>query len=103
VSWRAVARSGATSRTARELVLHLASGDWLPDVVVVLIGVNDLKNLRPLRQWDQDVMALLMAIGETTGGVPVIVSGMAPVSRWRCGPGPWTTPRAARQETVTCR
>jgi lysophospholipase L1-like esterase len=82
VSWRAVARGGATSRTARDLVPGLVDGDWRPDVVVVLVGVNDLKNLRPLRDWDHDIAALLTAIGETTGGVPVIVSGMAPVSRF---------------------
>jgi lysophospholipase L1-like esterase len=100
VSWRAVARSGATSRTVRELVPHLAGGDWRPDVVVVLIGVNDLKNLRPLRQWDQDVVALLTAIGETTGGVPVIVSGMAPVSRFPALPQPTRAVMALRARAM---
>jgi hypothetical protein len=38
-------------------------------VVVVLIGVNGLKNLRSLGDWDQDVPALLAAIGETAGEV----------------------------------
>jgi GDSL-like lipase/acylhydrolase family protein len=110
VSWRAVARGGTTSRTARDLVPGLVDGDWRPDVVVALIGVNDLKNLRSLRDWDQDVPALLAAIGETTGGVLVIVSGMAPVSRFprvaaadarRDGPagqgdGPHAAPRGRR-------
>jgi lysophospholipase L1-like esterase len=38
VSWRAVARSGATSRTARDLVPGLVDGGWRPDVVVVVVG-----------------------------------------------------------------
>ena len=42
VSWRAVAR-GTTSRTARDLVPGLTGDHWRPDVVVVLIGVNDLR------------------------------------------------------------
>jgi lysophospholipase L1-like esterase len=88
VSWRAVARSGATSRTARDLVPGLVDADWRPDAVVVLIGVNDLKNMRRLRDWDQDVSALLSAIDETTGGAAVIVSGMAPVSRFPALPQP---------------
>lgn len=88
VSWRAVARSGATSRTARDLVSGLVDGDWRPDVVVVAVGVNDLKNLRPLRDWDRDVAALLAAIREAVGGAPVIVSGMAPVSRFPALPQP---------------
>ena len=112
MSWRAVA-SGATSRTARELAPSLVDDGWRPDVVVVLIGVNDLKNLRPLRRWDQDVPALLSAIGAATGGVPVIVSGMAPVSRFPALPqpmrgarpaGPGDAPtRAARLAIITCR
>jgi len=82
VSWRAVARSGATSRTARDLVPGLVDGGWRPDVVVVVVGVNDLKNLRRLRDWDRDVPALLAAIDERSGKVPVIICGMAPVSRF---------------------
>jgi lysophospholipase L1-like esterase len=88
VSWRAVARSGATSRTARDLVPGLVQDGWRPDVVVVLIGVNDLKNLRRLRDWDHDVLALLCAIKEMTGGVPVVISGMAPVGRFPALPQP---------------
>jgi len=100
VSWRAVARGGATSRTARDLVPGLVDGDWRPDVVVVLVGVNDLKNLRPLRDWDHDVAALLAAIGETTGGVPVIISGMAPVSRFPALPQPMRAVLALRARAM---
>jgi lysophospholipase L1-like esterase len=88
VSWRAVARSGATSQTTVDLVPDLIDGDWEPDVVVLCVGVNDLKGLRPLRDWDRDVAALLTAIDQTTGGVPVIVCGMAPVSRFPALPQP---------------
>ncbi len=100
VSWRAVARSGATSRTALDLVPGLVDGEWRPDVVVVLVGVNDLKNLRPLRAWDHDVAALLAAIGQTTGGVPVIVSGMAPVSRFPALPQPMRAVLALRARAM---
>ena len=100
VSWRAVARSGATSRTARDLVPGLVDGDWRPDVVVVAVGVNDLKNLRPLRDWDQDIAALLAAIDDRTSGVPVIVSGMAPVSRFPALPQPMRAVMALRARAM---
>jgi lysophospholipase L1-like esterase len=100
VSWRAVARGGATSRTARELVPGLVDGDWRPDVVVVAVGVNDLKNLRRLRDWDQDVPALLGAINDLTGGVPVIVSGMAPVSQFPALPQPMRAVMALRARAM---
>lgn len=96
VSWRAVARSGATSQTARELVPGLVDGDWRPDVVVVAVGVNDLKNLRPLRAWDRDVPALLAAIDTATGGAAMLVCGMAPVSRFPALPQPLRAAMALR-------
>jgi lysophospholipase L1-like esterase len=106
VSWRAVARSGVTSRTAKDLVPGLVDGDWGPDVVVLLIGVNDLKNLRRLHDWDRDVPALLAAIDTVTGGTPVVVSGMAPVTRFPALPQPLRAVmamRAAAMDTVLRR
>jgi len=100
VSWRAVARSGATSQTARDLVPGLIDGDWRPDVVVLAIGVNDLKNLRRLRDWDRDVPALLAAIEDTAGPVPVIVCGMAPVSRFPALPQPMRAVMAMRARAM---
>jgi lysophospholipase L1-like esterase len=88
VYWRAVARSGATSATARDLVPRLAVSDWRPDVVIVVIGVNDLKNLRRLRDWKRDIAALLAAVRETAAGAEVVVSGMAPVGRFPSLPQP---------------
>ncbi len=100
VSWRAVARSGATSRTARDLVPRLVEGSWRPDVVVMLIGVNDLKNMRRLRDWDHDVAALLAAIYETAGQVPVIICGMAPVNRFPALPQPMRAVMALRAQAM---
>jgi len=99
-SWRAVARSGATARSALGLVPDLVDGDWTPDVVVLLIGVNDLKDLRPLRAWDRDVPALVAAIRERTGGVPLIVSEMAPVSRFPALPQPMRAVMALRARAM---
>jgi lysophospholipase L1-like esterase len=96
VSWRAVARSGATSRAVRELVPGLVDGDWRPDVVVISVGVNDLKGLRPLRAWDRDVAALLAAVEQTTGGAAVIVCAMAPVGRFPALPQPMRAVMAMR-------
>lgn len=100
VSWRAVARSGATSETARELVPGLVAGDWRPDLVVVCVGVNDLKNLRSLRAWDRDVAALLAAIEDTTPESAVMVCGMAPVSRFPALPQPMRAVMALRARAM---
>jgi lysophospholipase L1-like esterase len=96
VSWRAVARSGVTAATVRELVPGLADAGWQPDLVVVSVGVNDLKNLRSLRAWDRDVGSLLTAIGDVAPGAAVIVCGMAPVSRFPALPQPMRAVMALR-------
>lgn len=75
-------------------------GSWRPDIVVMLIGVNDLKNMRRLRDWDHDVPALLAAIDETAGQVPVIVCGMAPVSRFPALPQPMRAVMALRARAM---
>lgn len=100
VSWRAVARGGATSRTALELVPGLVADGWRPDVVVLAIGVNDLKNLRRLRDWDHDVPTLLSAITDATDGAPVIVCGMAPVTRFPALPQPMRAVLALRARAM---
>ena len=85
---------------ARDLVPGLVDGGWRPDVVVVVVGVNDLKNLRRLRDWDRDVPALLAAIDERSGKVPVIICGMAPVSRFPALPQPMRAVMALRARAM---
>ncbi|HTX83068.1 MAG TPA: hypothetical protein VME44_12845 [Streptosporangiaceae bacterium] len=93
MSWPAVARSGAASRTARDLVARPGRPRLAARRGRVRSRVNDLKNLRSLRDWDQDVAALLAAIDARTSGVPVIVSGMAPGE-----PVPCAAPADARRD-----
>ena len=66
----------------------------------MLIGVNDLKNMRRLHDWDHDVPALLAAIDETAGQVPVIICGMAPVSRFPALPQPMRAVMALRARAM---
>jgi lysophospholipase L1-like esterase len=76
VSWRVVARSGAKTRdVCRDLVPLLTDPI---DVVVVVVGVNDLKSYRLIRDFRRDTRALLGAIHRRAGPVPIVLAGIPP-------------------------
>jgi lysophospholipase L1-like esterase len=111
VVWRVVARSGATARsTARKLAKSPplfpaateagavvppqstgadAGAAVGPDVVVVLVGINDLLRLRGLSAWRQDIQDLVATLRSQVGPeAPVGFSGMPPVWRFPALPQP---------------
>lgn len=101
VRWRAVARSGATARVARrELVPRLGATQWTPDVVVVVLGMNDLLRMRRPRLFQRDMRALVQAIRVEIGPVPVVLSGIPPVRRLPILPQPLRAFIAVRARAV---
>ncbi|SEG87298.1 Lysophospholipase L1 [Thermomonospora echinospora] len=87
VAWRTAGRSGATARQVREEFAPGLAGAPA-DVVVILVGINDLLKLRPLRRWEQDVTELIAAVRAAGGPVPVLVAGMPHVHRFPSLPQP---------------
>jgi lysophospholipase L1-like esterase len=84
VSWRLVARSGATARSVRhDLVPQLAGADPAsrPDVVLTVVGGNDLTHYRPIPAWRRDMRTLIQAIRQQVGPVPVVLAGLPPFLR----------------------
>jgi lysophospholipase L1-like esterase len=91
VSWRVVARTGATAGYTTERLLGRAveHGGPAPDAVVVLVGINDLLGFRSLRQWRGDIHALVTEIRHRLGaGVRVVFSGMPPLRYFPALPQP---------------
>ncbi|GAB2875279.1 SGNH/GDSL hydrolase family protein [Streptomyces mayteni] len=94
VAWRVVARSGATAEsTARKLAKGsigvTETDDGPPDLVVVVVGINDLLRFRGLAAWRRDIEALVATIRDQLGtDVPVGFSGMPPVRRFPALPQP---------------
>jgi lysophospholipase L1-like esterase len=74
--WRVIARSGAkTADVARDLVPQLAGHI---DVIIAVVGVNDLKNYRLIGDFRHDIRLLIEAIGGQAGPVPVVLAGIPP-------------------------
>lgn len=84
ISWRLVARSGATARSTRDdLVPGLTDPRtaWRPELVVVVVGGNDLTHYRLIPAWRRDMRSLIGAIRRETGPVPIVLAGLPPFLR----------------------
>ncbi|MBG0562135.1 SGNH/GDSL hydrolase family protein [Actinoplanes aureus] len=92
VSWRVTARGGATARTAPLTLLpgltDPATG-WRPELVLVVVGVNDTTRLRRPALFHRDVSRLISAIRDHLGEpIPVLLAGLPPVHRFPALPAP---------------
>ncbi|TDC61710.1 SGNH/GDSL hydrolase family protein [Streptomyces hainanensis] len=92
VSWRVVARRGATARRVRQAQLGQLTDPtrrWQPDLVLVVVGANDAIRLRRPAAFRRDVAALVASIRHRLGrDVPVMLLGLPPVHRFPALP-PW--------------
>jgi lysophospholipase L1-like esterase len=85
VTWRVVARSGLDARGLAGVLASADLGD--PDVVVVSLGVNDVKDLRSDRAWRTGLDAVLGRLAELPRA-RTFVLGMPPVERFPALPHP---------------
>ncbi|MEU8404994.1 SGNH/GDSL hydrolase family protein [Micromonospora sp. NPDC048842] len=92
LSWRVVARSGATARTIRTDLMDGITDPhtrWSPQVVLVVVGVNDAVRLRRPRRFRSDVELLVAVIRRRVGApIPVLLAGLPPVHRFPALPAP---------------
>ncbi|WP_119729245.1 SGNH/GDSL hydrolase family protein [Thermomonospora amylolytica] len=85
VAWQVAGRTGATARrVSREHAPRLDPAD----AVLVLVGINDLLKLSPLRTWERDLADLVAAVRRSAGPVPVLIAGMPHVHRFPALPQP---------------
>ncbi len=80
VEWRVIAKIGLTAADARPLVPSPLDAD----VVVVVLGVNDTKDLHSARRWRVDLLRLIIAIGD----VPIVLTGVPPMDAFPSLPQP---------------
>ncbi|HLT62705.1 MAG TPA: SGNH/GDSL hydrolase family protein [Microlunatus sp.] len=92
LSWRVVARSGATARTVRrDLVDRLGDPHtrWSPHVVLVVVGSTTSSGCGRPHRFRRDVGDLLAATRRRIGSpVPVFLAGLPPVHRFPALPAP---------------
>lgn len=80
VQWRVLGESGATSRRVRSALLpRLDEGDSF-DIVVLLMGVNDVLARRSTQEWAENAAAVLDAL--TARADRVVMPGIPPFDRF---------------------
>ncbi len=86
VSWSLVGRNGATTADAPKL-LDTVSGEQF-DLVYVIFGVNDAKNLRPESHWRRDLTNLITLLKDNHGAPQIFLSGLPRVQDFPLIPNP---------------
>lgn len=87
VAWEVLARSGADAAGVGILV-HGSTTLGGADVVVVSVGVNDVKNLRSDAAWRSGLVDTLAGIVSAAPGARVFLLGLPPVDRLPSLPRP---------------
>jgi lysophospholipase L1-like esterase len=85
VTWRLIARSGATTAGALARIEAEAAEPY--DVALTALGVNDVKNGVRLAAWLERTDALHAALRERFGVGLIVASGLPPVADFPALPG----------------
>ncbi len=87
IAWRALGRSGATAKTACEILAPQLE-NVQADILVISLGVNDTIKLHSPARWRRNLARLLRLAHESLGPVPVVVSGIPPIEHFPALPQP---------------
>ena len=87
VEWRTAARSGATARHTRDVLLP-GIGESPADWVIVALGVNDCLGLSSAKRWRDDLDRLTTDIRERLGPQGIVFTGVPPMRRFPALPAP---------------
>lgn len=87
VVWRVVGRNGVTAKMTRQSLLPLVPLEPV-DLAVIVLGVNDTKNLTPSRRWSVDLQQLFFDLRVRVGAARLLVSGVPPMGVFPALPAP---------------
>ncbi|HEU4454761.1 MAG TPA: SGNH/GDSL hydrolase family protein [Longimicrobium sp.] len=87
IAWRVLGRNGATALATRTDLLAPAEG-VRADVAVIVLGVNDTLRFHSPARWRRDLAALVEAVRERCGPVPVVLAGVPPMGLFPALPQP---------------
>ena len=95
VTWKVIARSGATTGELRTFFLPRARrGSW--DLIVLSTGVNDVMHLRRKGQFASDLGFILDGLHESSPDAIILLPGIPRMDRFDSLPDPLSTILGAR-------
>lgn len=84
IHWHLIARIGATSRDAIDMIPH----DQTYDIAVLGLGANDVTHLVPRLVWLRQQRRLINTLRVRTGAQHVVMTGLPPIGRFPLLPQP---------------
>lgn len=87
VRWTAVGKNGVTAKSTRRILLPRVPPEPF-DLIVVVLGVNDTKDLTPVPRWRRELQALFGDLRARTGPAPLLISGVPPMAQFPVLPPP---------------
>jgi lysophospholipase L1-like esterase len=87
VRWQALGLSGATAQRALRELVPLMAGKRV-DIVVVVLGVNDVLGWRGPSRWAHDLELLIAEVRQQTGAPLIILTGVPPFQCFPAFPRP---------------
>lgn len=86
IHWTLSAQNGATTADQDQLLNPLSGQQF--DLVYVIFGVNDAKNLRPQWAWERDVTRLIMRLRDEFDARSIVFSGLPRIYDFPLLPNP---------------
>lgn len=97
VEWQLVARTGATSADAMEMLKATPSGPV--DAAVIALGVNDVTGMVPLPRWLSQQRAIVTHLKQARGTRIICTSALPPMGHFPLLPNPlrWVLGKQAQR------
>lgn len=102
VTWKAIARSGATTGELRSFFLPRAERGRY-DVVFLSLGVNDVMHLRRTAQFTRDLEVTIERLRAASPDALIVVAGIPRMERFASLPDPLGTILGARAHRMNVR
>ncbi|MDH3647373.1 MAG: SGNH/GDSL hydrolase family protein [Gammaproteobacteria bacterium] len=99
VNWQVHASNGLTAAGLRSSLGELAT-DTRPDLIVIVLGANDVFRLQGPMKWEKDLRALVDTIREQCGFAPVMLSAMPPIGEFPALPQPMRSVLSLRAQLL---
>jgi lysophospholipase L1-like esterase len=87
ICWRAVGRSGATARSARQQLVPTIPPTSV-DAIVLAFGVNDVLQFHSPRRWTRDLAGLIADLRARVGPAPVVLAAVPDMGQFPALPQP---------------
>lgn len=87
IGWHAVGKNGTTAKKLHQTLLAQGLAR-APDVVVIVLGVNDTKGLSSIKEWQSNLRQIVVDIRDIKPDMPIVFTGVPNINDFPALPNP---------------